>query len=78
MSFLSEVHLDDKFGPFVAFQRSAGICSQSPSRADPFTSRNRGAGKLESALRLQEGAISRIQKERILLIVAAERKTRIA
>jgi len=74
MSFLSEVHLDDKFGPFVAFQEALGFVPNL-LRAQTLLPRVIEAqGKLESALRLQEGAISRIQKERILLIVAAERQ----
>jgi RNA polymerase sigma-70 factor (ECF subfamily) len=74
MSFLSEVHLDDKFGPFVAFQEALGFVPNL-LRAQTLLPRVIEAqAKLESALRLQEGAISRVQKERILLIVAAERQ----
>ena len=74
MSFLGEVHLDDKFGPFVAFQEALGFVPNL-LRAQTLLPRVIEAqAKLESALRLQEGAISRVQKERILLIVAAERQ----
>jgi len=74
MSFLSEVHLDDKFGPFVAFQEALGFVPNL-LRAQTLLPRVIEAqAELESAGRLQEGAISRIQKERILLIVAADRQ----
>src|SRR6267143_522442 len=74
MSFLSEVHLDDKFGPFVAFQEALGFVPNL-LRAQTLLPRVIEAqAKLESAVGLQEGAISRVQKERILLIVAAERQ----
>ena len=74
MSFLSEFHLDDKFGPFVAFQEALGLVPNL-LRAQTLLPRVIEAqAELESAGRLQEGAISRIQKERILLIVAADRQ----
>ena len=74
MSFLNEFHLDDKFGPFVAFQEALGFVPNL-LRAQTLLPRVIEAqAELESAGRLQEGAISRIQKERILLIVAADRQ----
>src|SRR5258707_13852092 len=74
MSFLSEFHLGDKFGPFVAFQDALGFVPNL-LRAQTLLPRVIEAqAELESAGRLQEGAISRIQKERILLIVAADRQ----
>src|SRR5713101_447793 len=74
MSFLSEFHLGDKFGPFVAFQDALGFVPNL-LRAQTLLPRVIEAqAALESAGRLQEGAISRIQKERILLIVAADRQ----
>src|SRR5258708_22524784 len=74
MSFLSEVHLDDQFGPFVAFQEARGFVPNL-LRAQTLLPRVIEAQtKLGSAVLLQEGAISRIQKEQIILIVAAARR----
>src|SRR5271154_2600783 len=74
MSFLKEVRLDDRFGPFLAFQAAFGFIPNL-LRAQTLLPRVIEAqSKLESAVRLQEGSISRIQKERILLIVAADRQ----
>src|SRR5258706_9411553 len=68
------VRVDDKFGPFVAFQEALGFVPNL-LRAQTLLPRVIEAqAALESAGRLQEGAISRIQKERILLIVAADRQ----
>ena len=74
MSFLREVQLKDKFGPFVAFQTGLGFV---PNLVQAQTSLPRlieAQAMLESAVRLREGAIPRVQKERILLSVAAERQ----
>ena len=74
MSFLSEIRLDDKFGPFVAFQEALGFIPNL-LRAQTLLPRVIEAqAKLESAVRLHDGAISRVQKERILLGVAADRQ----
>src|SRR5258708_36973418 len=74
MSFLSEVHLDDQFGPFVAFQEARGFVPNL-LRAQTLLPRVIEAQtKLGSAVLLQEGTISRIQKEQIILIVAAARR----
>src|SRR5258708_39888953 len=74
MSFLRTVQLDDKFGPFVAFQETFGFVPNL-LRAQTLLPRVIEAQtKLGSAVLLQEGAISRIQKEQIILIVAAARR----
>ena len=74
MSFLSEVRLEDKFGPFVAFQDAFGFIPNL-LRAQTLLPRVIEAQAiLESAVRLQEGAIPRVQKERILLSIAADRQ----
>src|SRR5260370_16900030 len=74
MSFLRVVQLDDKFGPFVAFREALGFVPNL-LRAQTLLPRVIEAQtKLESAVRLRAGAISRIQKERILLSVAADRQ----
>lgn len=74
MSFLREVRLDDKFEPYAAFQEALGfvpnlLCAQSllPRAIE-------AQAKLEYATRLRGGAIPRIQKERILLSIAADRR----
>jgi RNA polymerase sigma-70 factor (ECF subfamily) len=74
MSFLRDVQLKDKFGPFVAFQTGLGFV---PNLVQAQTSLPRlieAQAMLESAVRFREGAILRVQKERILLGVAAERQ----
>ena len=74
MSFLNEAWLGDKFGPFVTFQEGFGFV---PNLLHAQTLLPRGIeaqAKLENAVRLQEGAISRVQKERILLSIAGDRQ----
>jgi AhpD family alkylhydroperoxidase len=74
MSFFSEVQLEDRFGPFVAFQEALGFIPNL-LHAQTLLPRVIGAqAKLEGAVRLQEGAISRVQKERILLSIAVDRQ----
>jgi RNA polymerase sigma-70 factor (ECF subfamily) len=74
MSFLKEVRLEDKFGPFVAFQEALGFIPNL-LRAQTLLPRVIEAqAKLERAVRLREVAISRVQKERILLSIAADRQ----
>ena len=72
MSFLSEVRMDEKFGPFATFRETLGFIPNL-LRAQTLLPRVIEAqAKLESAVRLQKGAISRVQKERILLGIAAD------
>src|SRR5277367_5778082 len=74
MSFLREVQLNDKFEPFVAFQTGLGFV---PNLVQAQTSLPRlieAQALIECAIRLREGAIPRVQKERILLSVAAQRQ----
>jgi len=74
MSFLREIQLEDKFSPFVVFQEALGFIPNL-IRAQSLLPRLIDAqAKLESAVRLREGAISRAQKERILLTIAADRR----
>ena len=73
MSFLGEVRMDEEFSPFAAFQETLGFIPNL-LRAQTLLPRVIEAqAKLESAVCLQKGAISRIQKERILLSIAADR-----
>ena len=74
MSFLNEVQLEEKFGPFAGFQEALGFVPNL-FRAQTLLPRLVEAqAKLESAVRIHEGAMSRLQKERILLRVSADRK----
>src|SRR5277367_476211 len=74
MSFLSEVQLKDKFAPFVAFEAGLGFVPNLVQAQTLLPRLIEAQAILESAVRLREGAIHRVQKERILLIVAAERQ----
>ena len=74
MSFLREVQLKDKFGPFAAFQMGLGFVPNLVQAQASLPRLIEAQAMLESAVRLQEGAIPRVQKERILLSVAAERQ----
>src|SRR5712664_151769 len=74
MSFLRTVQLDDKFGPFVAFQETFGFVPNLLHAQTLLPRVIEAQTKLGSAVRLQEGTISRIQKEQIILIVAAARR----
>jgi RNA polymerase sigma-70 factor, ECF subfamily len=74
MSFLSEVHLDDKFGPFVAFQEDLGFVPNL-LRAQTLLPRVIEAqARIAATVLLKDKALSRIQKEQIILMVAAARQ----
>lgn len=73
MSFLSEVRQEDKFGPFVAFQEAFGFIPNLLHAQTLLPRVIEAQTMLESAVRLRDGEISRVQKERILLSVAADR-----
>jgi RNA polymerase sigma-70 factor (ECF subfamily) len=73
MSFFSEVRLEDQFGPFVTFQEALGFVPNLVRAQTLLPRVVEAQAKLERAVRLQEGAIPRIQKERILLSIAADR-----
>src|SRR5260370_15395348 len=76
MSFLRAVRLDDKFGPFVEFQETLGFVPKLLHAQALLPRVIEAQTKLESAVRLRERAISRIQKERTLLSVPAERQAK--
>ena len=69
MSFLSEVQLKDKVGPFVAFQAGLGFVPNLVQAQTLLPRLIEAQAMLESAVRLREGAVPRVQKERILLTV---------
>ncbi len=74
MSFFSEVQLEDKFGPFVAFQEALGFIPNLLHAQTLLPRVIEAQAKLEGAVRLREGALSRVQKERILLSIAVDRQ----
>ena len=74
MSFLSEVQLGDKFGPFVIFQEALGFIPNLLRAQTLLPRAIEAQAKLESAVRLREGAIPRVQKERIFLSIAGDRQ----
>ncbi|HXW91976.1 MAG TPA: carboxymuconolactone decarboxylase family protein, partial [Terriglobales bacterium] len=74
MSFLREVQLGNEFGAFVVLQEALGFIPNL-LRAQTLLPRVIEAqAKLEMAVRPRQGAISSVQKERMLLSVAANRE----
>jgi RNA polymerase sigma-70 factor, ECF subfamily len=74
MSFLSQVQLGDNFGPFVAFQENFGFIP-ALFRAQTLLPRViEVQAHIAGVLLLKEKALSRIQKEQIILTVAAVRQ----
>jgi RNA polymerase sigma-70 factor, ECF subfamily len=74
MSFLREVQLDKDFGPSIVFREALGFLPNL-IRAQSLVPRVIEAqAKLEDAVRLRDGELSRAQKERILLTIAADRR----
>jgi RNA polymerase sigma-70 factor, ECF subfamily len=74
MSFRGEAPLQQESDPFVVFRQAFGFIPNL-LRAQTALPRVIAAhAKLEEAVCLRDGAISRIQKERILLSIAAERR----
>jgi RNA polymerase sigma-70 factor (ECF subfamily) len=74
MSFLSEARLEDRFEPFVAFQDALGFIPNLLQAQTLLPRVVEAQAMLERAVRLREGAIPRVQKERILLSIAADRQ----
>ncbi len=74
MSFLSEVQLEDGFAPFVIFRESVGFVPNLLKAQTLLPRVIEAHAMLASAVRFRERAISRIQKERILLSIAAGRQ----
>jgi RNA polymerase sigma-70 factor, ECF subfamily len=73
MSFLAEVALGDGFPPFAAFYKELGFIPNLLRAQSLLPSLIEAQATFEKAVRLNPGAISRAQKERILLCVAADR-----
>ena len=73
MGFLSEVPLSNDFAPFVAFQQTRGFIPSLLQAQSLLPRVIEAQTILENAV-LRDGAISHIQKERILLSIAAHRQ----
>jgi RNA polymerase sigma-70 factor (ECF subfamily) len=73
MSFLGEVQLENEFGPYVAFREAFGFVPNLLRAQTLLPRAIEAQARLECAVRLREGAIPRIQKERILLSIAVDR-----
>lgn len=74
MSFLREIELENTFGPFVAIKEDLGFVPNLLRAQSLLPRLVEVQSVLESAIRLHDGATSRVQKERILLRVAAGRQ----
>jgi RNA polymerase sigma-70 factor, ECF subfamily len=73
MSFLPEVALGDGFQPFAAFYKELGFIPNLLRAQSLLPGLIEAQAVFEKAVRLNPGAISRAQKDRILLCVAADR-----
>jgi RNA polymerase sigma-70 factor, ECF subfamily len=74
MSFLPEVELGDEFQPFATFDEDLGSVPNLLRAQSLLPRVIEGQAILEKAVRLGRGVISRAQKERILLCIAAGRR----
>lgn len=74
MSFLREVQLVKEFGPSVVFREALGFLPNLIRAQSLLPRVIEAQAKLEDAVRLRAGALSRAQKERILLTIAADRR----
>ena len=73
MGFLSEVPMGNEFAPFVAFQQARGFIPNLLQAQSLLPRVIKAQTILENAV-LGGGTISQIQKERILLSIAAHRQ----
>src|ERR1700752_4650102 len=74
MSFGGEARLEQEYDPFVVFREAFGFIPNL-LRAQTALPRVIAAhAKLEEAVCLHDGAISRVHKEQILLCIAADRR----
>jgi len=70
VSFLQEVDLGSEFGPFVAFRDNLGFVPRLLQAQTLLPRVIEAQEKFESALCFRQTMLSRVQKERILLVVA--------
>jgi RNA polymerase sigma-70 factor (ECF subfamily) len=74
MSFLREVQLEKEFGPSIVFREALGFLPNLIRAQSLLPRVIEAQAGLEDAVRLREGDLSRAQKERILLTIAADRR----
>jgi RNA polymerase sigma-70 factor, ECF subfamily len=74
MSFLREVQLEKEFGPSIVFRETLGFLPNLIRAQSLLPRVIEAQAKLEDAVRLRAGDLSRAQKERILLTIAADRR----
>jgi RNA polymerase sigma-70 factor, ECF subfamily len=74
MSFLREVELEQEFGPSIVFRQALGFLPNLIRAQSLLPRVIEAQAKLEDAARLRDGELSRAQKERILLTIAADRR----
>jgi RNA polymerase sigma-70 factor, ECF subfamily len=74
MSLRGTVELEHESDPFVVFRGAFGFIPNLLRTQSALPRVIAAHARLEEALSLRDGAISRIQKERILLSIAAERR----
>jgi RNA polymerase sigma-70 factor (ECF subfamily) len=71
MSFLSEIRLEESFGPFVAYQRDLGLIPNLLRAQSLLPRVIEAQAVLENAICQADGSLSRTQRERILLCASA-------
>ena len=74
MSFLRAVQLYDKFGPFVEFQETLGFVPNLFYAQTLLPRVIEAQARIAATVLLKDKALSRIQKEQIILMVAAARQ----
>ena len=74
MSFLREVQLEKEFGPSLVFREALGLLPNLIRAQSLLPRVIEAQAKLEDAVRLRAGDLSRAQKGRILLTIAADRR----
>jgi RNA polymerase sigma-70 factor, ECF subfamily len=74
MSFGGEAPLQQESDPFVVFRQAFGFIPNLLRAQTALPRVIAAQAKLEEAVCLHDGAISRVQKERILLCIAADRR----
>ena len=74
MSFLRAVRLDDKFDPFFEFQETLGFVPKLFYAQTLLPRVIEAQARIAATVLLKDKALSRIQKEQIILMVAAARQ----
>jgi RNA polymerase sigma-70 factor (ECF subfamily) len=74
MSYLGEVELDKRFGPYVAFKEALGFVPNLFYAQTLLPRVIEAQAHITGTILLKDKALSRIQKEQIILIVAAARR----